>query len=285
MSMKYLFFCLPLLFISCGDNSNTNSTTSNSEIIDGSIGLTWGYEMKTISRSNPKCLDPNHCTNLKFEYPVFEGEGSERANLNVGRFLSERLGMAIVDESDFLDIEEMVTSYFEFWETQKNIDPSLMIWKNDIKLTSIDNGLSVTSLKFLIESSVGTYEPYSYYHVVNLNEKTGEEIMLINHISDLPSFIMLSQNEFRNSFNMENNQPYIAVGFDFERNVYTLPFNYMFTSKGLEYLYNADEISVNATEAQSFVVSYEMLQNLLDLKTDYQEEYFQKQREMEAELN
>jgi hypothetical protein len=280
--MKYLFFCIPLLFISCGDDSSTSN--SNGEIV-ASKALSWDYEMVTVSGSNPVCPDANYCTNLKFEYPVFKGEGSERANLNVGRFLSERLGLVVEEESDLLNIEEMMTSYFDFWETQREIDPSLKIWKNDIKLTSIDNGLGITSLKFLIESSVGDFEPYSYYHVVNLTEKTGEEIMLINHVSDLPSFIMLSQNEFRNHYKMPNNQPYTAIGFDFEQNVYTLPFNYVFTSEGLEYLYNADEISLNATEAQSFVVSYKMLENLLDLKTDFQEEYFQQQRELEAELN
>lgn len=281
--MKYLFFCIPLLFMSCGDNSN--SYGSSADLMDNKIIMSWEHEMRIVSGSNTKCPDPNHCTSLRFEYPVFSGEGSERANLNVGRFLSERLGLVVEEDKDLLSPEKMMASYFEFWEAQRDIDPSLKIWKNDIKLTSIDNGLGITSLKFLIESSVGDFEPYSYYHVVNLNEKTGEEIMLINHISDLPSFIMLSQNEFRNSFKMPNNQPYSAIGFDFEQNVYTLPFNYVFTSEGLEYLYNADEISLNAKEAQSFVVSYEMLENLLDLKTDFQEEYFQKQRELEAELN
>jgi len=281
--MKYLFLFIPLLFISCGDDSNNSD--SNSELLSSPTRMSWDYEMKIVSGSNPKCPDPAYCTTLKFEYPVFTGEGSERANLNIGRFLSERLGLVVESDKNLLNVEKMMSSYFEFWEAQREIDPSLKIWKNDIKLTSIDNGLGVTSLKFLIKSSVGDFEPYSYYHVVNLNEKTGEEIMLINHISDLPSFIMLSQNEFRNHFKMPNNQPYSAIGFDFEQNVYTLPFNYIFTSEGLEYLYNADEISLNATEAQSFVVSYKMLENLLDLKTDFQEEYFQKQRELEAELN
>jgi hypothetical protein len=280
--MKYLFFCIPLFFISCGDNSSTSNSNGD---ISASEALSWDYEIKTVSGSNPECPDPTHCTNLNFEYPVFKGEGSERANLSVGRFLSERLGLVVEGDKDLLNIEKMMTSYFEFWEVQREIDPSLKIWQNDIKLTSLDNGLGITSLKFLIESSVGDFEPYSYYHVVNLDEKTGEEIMLINHVSDLASFIMLSQNEFRNHHEMPNNQPYSAIGFDFEQNVYTLPFNYVFTSEGLEYLYNADEISLNATEAQSFVVSYEMLENLLDLKTDFQEEYFQKQQELEAELN
>lgn len=281
--MKYLLFCIPLFFISCGEKSN--SSESSADLMDDKTTMSWEYKMVIVSGSNPKCPDPSHCTTLRFEYPVFSGEGSERANLNVGHFLSERLGLVVDGEKDLLNSEKMMASYFEFWEAQRDIDPSLKIWKNDIKLTSIDNGLGITSLKFLIESSVGDFEPYSYYHVVNLNEKTGEEIMLINHISDLPSFIMLSQNEFRNSFKMPNNQPYSAIGFDFEQNVYTLPYNYVFTSEGLEYLYNADEISLNAKEAQSFVVPYEMLENLLDLKTDFQEEYFEKQRALEAELN
>ena len=281
--MKYLFFCIPLFFISCGDNSN--SSNANADLTNGTTQFTWDYEMKTISGSNPMCPDINHCTNLTFEYPVFSGEGSERANLNVGRFLAERLGLAVENENDLLNIENMMTSYFAYWEEQRDLDATLKVWENDIKLTSLDNGLGVTSLKFLIESSVGGFAPYSYYHVVNLNEKTGEEIMFINHVSDLPSFIMLSQNEFRNHFKMPNNQPYNAIGFDFEQNVYTLPFNYVFTSEGVEYLYNADEISLNATEAQSFVVSYKMLENLLNLNTDFQEEYFQKQLELEAELN
>ncbi len=281
--MKYLFFSIPFFFISCGDNSST--INSSKDLVEGSTQISWEYEMKTVSGSNPKCSDASYCTNLKCEYPVFRGQGSERANLNIGRFLSERLGMVVEEDEDLLNAEMMMSSYFQYWEAQKEIDPSLKIWQNNIKLTSIDNGLGITSLKFLIESSVGDFEPYSYYHVMNLDEKTGEVVILINHISDLPSFIMLSQNEFRNSFKMPNNQPYSTIGFDFEQNIYTLPYNYVFTSEGLEYLYNADEISLNASEAQSFVVSYKMLENLLNLKTDFQEEYFQKQRELESELN
>lgn len=279
--MKYLLFFIPLLFMGCGNNTKP----SDSAVSDSAIGLTWGYEVQTLSGSNPACPDPEYCTKLKFEYPVFSGEGSERANLYVGKFLAERLGLAVENEDDFMKPENMMNQYFEYWEEQRNIDPSLKIWKNDIKLTGIDNGMGVTSLKFLIESSVGSFEPYSYYHVLNLDEKTGEQIMVINHISDLPAFIMLSRNEFRNYFNMENNQPYSAIGFEFEQNVYTLPFNYIFTADGLQYLYNADEISLTAKEAKSFSVPYKMLEGLLNLEKDYQEEYFEKQRELEESLN
>ena len=118
--MKYLLFCIPLLFISCGENSN--SSESSADLMYDKTTMSWEYKMVIVSGSNPKCPDPSHCTTLRFEYPVFSGEGSERANLNVGHFLSERLGLVVDGEKDLLNAEKMMASYFEFWEAQRDID-------------------------------------------------------------------------------------------------------------------------------------------------------------------
>jgi len=283
--MKYLVYSLSFIFFACGGgNENTENkpsgTTQKVEISNtsnGHLAAKDAYEVKTIKMQNPACADGEPCTYVNFEYPYFTGEASERANVSVGSFLAINLGLDIQNPNQLLDLEGMVKNYFEIWNENKIISPETRVVNNNISLSGISNGWGVVSIKFFMTTSLGDYEPMNYTQVLNLNEKTGEEVTLINHVSDMASFIMLSENEFRNQMNMANNQPYHAIGFEFEYDVYTLPYNYAFTNKGLEYIYNPDEISLTATESRSFTIPYEELKQLVQLNVDFNEKYYEEQ--------
>ena len=284
--MKYLLISLSFLFFACGggeDNiektPSVTTTKSGIESTGGDLAASESFEVKLVKMKNPACAEGEPCTFVNIEYPYFNGIGSERANINVGKFLAFNLGLNIQEPAALLNIEGIISQYFKVWNENKIISPETRIVKNNFTLSGMDNGWGVLSVKFFTTTSLAESEAMNYYQVLNLNRGTGEEIFLINHVSDMPSFIMLSENEFRNQMGMKNNQPYYAIGFEFEYDLFTLPFNYAFTSKGLEYIYNPDEISLTAKESKSFTIPFEDLSSLVQLDIDYNERYYDAQQE------
>ncbi len=290
--MKYLAISLAFLMFACSGGEEKGSetpsvTTKNKSYVNtqsSGLAASQSYEVKLVKMINPACKEGELCTYVNFEYPLFTGTGSERANINVGKFLALNLGMDIKDPKELLNIEGMIAQYFKIWNENQLISPGQRVAKNDFTLAGIDSGLGVLSIKFYTGMALGDSKTVNYYQVLNLNETTGEEVIFINHVADMPSFIMLSENEFRNQMGMKNNQPFYAIGFEFEYDVFTLPLNFAFTSKGLEYIYNPDEISLTATEVKSFTIPFEDLRFLVQLDIDYNDRYYENEvaRELQS---
>jgi hypothetical protein len=286
--MKYIQLSVFILFLSACSNPSAEPAADEPTVEDTEVveteqpsGITWTYETKVLEIENEVCSD--NCSKVRVEYPIFSGTGSERANLNVAKFFASQLGVVSENPEELLDLERVAKDYYTNQETLKKQYPATEGVQTNLVLTSIETGLGIVSLYYLVETTLSNGVVSPIYYILDLDGTTGEEVILINHIVDMPSFIMLSENEFRNYFKMENEQPYHSLGFEFNLGLFTLPVNYGFTSKGLEYFYNPDEVSLTAKEPKSYTVSFKTLENLLDLKTDYMEVYFQKMEELERQ--
>lgn len=227
MKIIYSITLLSLLLVSC--NKKTEFTP------------------KTFHESSSEqCKNDYNCANITLE--VLEATNQNDISKNINAVIFDSIKKAVYigenpnDVKNYTDLTHSFVSLFDQLKTELKQD-KIPSWEASTK-TKVGYQ-SDKMINVVIDYYVFTGGAHGYSAVRSLafNPKTGKILPLNEIFSDIQKVKSLAETKFRTQEKIAENTPLNDAGYFFDKNIFALPRNIIFTKNGLSFYYNQYEVA------------------------------------------
>jgi Protein of unknown function (DUF3298) len=259
----FSFFILISSLSACKNESKKIETNTVSNMTTTPVTTVADIEHKEISRRQVDALGNGKGTvaaGYIITYPSVK-KGSVALTESVKKwahtFISEQIGFQSVIEPE-LGYQTYVAMFRQVVENNTNIKS----WEVNIEDNIIYNTLKFSSLRIDAKTNFGSVNDKKIAAINSFDTQTGEILSCEKLVVDQAAMLALCEKNLRLA-----QADIFKEGFKFTQNSpFKLPKNFAITPQGLLLHYNPNEIAPNISSSAEFIIPFEQLEKIMDLK-------------------
>ena len=228
------------------------------------------FTTQEYSKSSAKnCKSDYNCANINLNVLQATTKNSVSDSINKAIFKAVRNGVYTGENpKEVKNYADLTNSFISVFNSVKNElkQNEIPSWEAsaDVKISfQSRNILNVVVTHYLF---TGGAHGYTALESLLFNPKTGKIISLNQIFSNVAKITSLAESKFRIQQKIEQNTSLTDSGYFFEKNIFVLPKNILFTQKGITLHYNQYEVASYANGPIELELSYDEIQDSLLLK-------------------
>ncbi len=193
--------------------------------------------------------DTDDCPEVVVEYLNIEGdeEVSEKINSNIKNFIIASLDLEEENSTKPNTIADAANKFIKNYEKDKTEFPEIGTYFAEISVKESYFSEDILCFEMRQYLFTGGAHGYGSVHFLNIDPKTGNEILTEELLKNEPDFLAFGEKKFRQEMEIPIEGSINSTGFWFENDVFYLPETIGFSKDEVIFLYNQYEIASYAS--------------------------------------
>ena len=236
------------------------------------ISCTTKTEFKTVnySKSSAKdCNDDYNCASINLTVLEAQNGNATSDSINKAIFKTVRNSVFVGENpkeiKTYNDLTHSFITLFTELKTELKQD-SIPSWEATVKTKVGYQSSKVINIVVDYYLFTGGAHGYGAVNSLLFDPKTGKILTKTKLFSDAGKILSLAEAKFRNQQKIPQNTSFTDAGYFFDKNIFILPKNILFTKKGLTLHYNQYEIASYANGPIEIELSFDEIGQYLLVK-------------------
>lgn len=244
-------------------DSTTDSASFTETVLDTAL-----YTLNSFDKRYEDCPDSANCAVFKASFPIVKKTTNTPFADSVNNFIRQNLYSPLYGDKPANGINDLLAPYFEAFKEnlQNHEEPQTMNgWYYYRNFTVAVNSPALFTICWQQSAYAGGAHPNGFTNYYNFDTKTGKQLWLSDFLTlgSKTIFRKMGEIKFRKIKRLSERADLEDAGYRFIDNKFHLNENFVFTPKGIKFVYNPYEIASYAEGSIELTFNYKEFENLL----------------------